>query len=308
MLPSTGGTRDEYALGRLSVMRWVRSSQVLALAAALALAPSSRVEAQHFGQNRVQYRRFDMRVMKTPRFDVYYPADEEQAARMAACMAERWYARLSLLLDARPPAHQPLILYASQPDSQQTNVLGGQEPREGTRGTMEPLTRRVILHLAGSLGETDHLLGHQLVHAFQFAETSFKSNGAMRALALERMPLWFVEGMAEYLSIGSVDAHTAIWMRDAVAEKRLPRIKDLDKNTQFPDRWGQALWAYIAGRWGDPEDRGALQRLARVPAGCLCACARARRRDGSEAIAGLPRPRAPEPGTGDQPRRLWRGP
>jgi agmatine deiminase len=32
---------------------------------------------------------------------------------------------------------------------------------------------------------------------------------------IERLPLWFIEGMAEYLSIGSQDPHTAVWLRDS---------------------------------------------------------------------------------------------
>ena len=234
----------------------------LALAIALALLPCSRSEAQYFGQNRVQYRSFDMRVLKTAQFDIYYYPEEEQAARLAARMAERWNARLSRLLDARLPTRQPLILYASQPDFQQTNTLGGQEPGEGTGGVTEPFKRRVILPFAGSLGETDHVLGHELVHAFQYSMASRATTG-LEASPMEHMPLWFIEGMAEYLSIGPVDANTAMWMRDAVARKKVPKIKQLDNAKYFPYRWGQALWAYIGGRWGDPVVGKILHAAAR---------------------------------------------
>ncbi len=39
---------------------------------------------------------------------------------------------------------------------------------EGTGGVTEGLKRRVVLPLAGTLAETDHVLGHELVHAFQY--------------------------------------------------------------------------------------------------------------------------------------------
>src|SRR5687767_1427637 len=67
----------------------------------------------------------------------------------------------------------------------------------------------------------------------------------------ERLPLWFIEGMAEYLSLGPVDPNTAMWLRDAARQEKLPTIKDLDNPKFFPYRWGQALWAYVGGRWGD---------------------------------------------------------
>ena len=42
-----------------------------------------------------------------------------------------------------------------------------------------------------------------------------------------------------------------MWMRDAIAQEKLPAIDDLDNPKYFPYRWGHAVWAYIAGRWGD---------------------------------------------------------
>jgi hypothetical protein len=44
---------------------------------------------------------------------------------MAARLAERWYARLSRVLDYQMQTRQPLILYASQPHFRQTNAVSG---------------------------------------------------------------------------------------------------------------------------------------------------------------------------------------
>src|SRR5690606_6757216 len=66
------------------------------------------------------------------------------------------------------------------------------------------------------------------------------------------LPLWMVEGMAEYLSLGRVDAHTAMWMRDAVLTQDFPSLRDLTTtNKYFPYRYGQGFWAFVAGLWGD---------------------------------------------------------
>ena len=46
----------------------------------------------YFGRNKVQYRDFNFKVLKTEHFDIYYYPEEEAAARMASRMAERWYA------------------------------------------------------------------------------------------------------------------------------------------------------------------------------------------------------------------------
>ena len=78
---------------------------------------------------------------------------------------------------------------------------------------------------------------------------------------IDRLPLWFIEGMAEYLSVGAIDPNTAMWMRDAAIQPRLPTIRELSNPKYFPYRWGQALWAYVVGRWGDAAV-GALLRTA----------------------------------------------
>ena len=121
---------------------------------------------------------------------------------------------------------QPLVLYASHPDFEQTNVVGGMIG-EGTGGVTEGLKRRVVMPLAGTLAETDHVLGHELVHAFQYDISAARAPGSGSGGGIESLPLWFVEGLAEYLSIGPVDPHTAMWLRDATRKEELPGIEDL---------------------------------------------------------------------------------
>jgi Tol biopolymer transport system component len=167
---------------------------------------------------------------------------------MAARMAERWYTRLSGLLNHELRGRQPLILYASAPHFWQTNAIQG-ELGEGTGGVTEAYKRRIVLPFAGPIEATDHVLGHELVHAFQYDITNTNvSSGTAGALAL---PLWFIEGMAEYLSVGPVDAHTSMWMREAARREKLPEIDDLDNPRFFPYRYGQAVWAFIGGKFGD---------------------------------------------------------
>ncbi|HEX6925805.1 MAG TPA: BamA/TamA family outer membrane protein [Longimicrobiaceae bacterium] len=228
----------------------VRTALTIALAAFL--LPSS-LSAQYFGRNKVQYRKFDFRVLHTPNFDVYYYPEEEEATREAARMAERWYARLSRLLDHEFEQRQPLILYASHPDFQQTNTLMD-FVSEGTGGFTEVFKQRVVLPFSYSLEETDHVLGHELVHAFQYDISGLgRAGGGLEAAARRyQVPLWFTEGMAEYLSVGPIDPHTAMWVRDAALRGDIPDIERMTYDpTVFPYRWGQALWAYIGGRWGD---------------------------------------------------------
>jgi Tol biopolymer transport system component len=208
---------------------------------ALTLGLPARADAQYFGRNKVQYDKFKFQILSTEHFDIHYYPQEAEAARQVGRMAERWYARLSKLMAHQLAGRQPLILYASHPDFEQTNVIEGQLG-EGTGGVTEGAKRRVIMPMAASLADTDHVLGHELVHAFQY-DILGRNAGAL--------PLWFIEGMAEYFSIGGRDAQTAMWLRDAAIIDRLPHVKALDDPRYFPYRFGHGFWAYIGGRYGD---------------------------------------------------------
>lgn len=233
-------------------MRTVRHLAVAAVVVAT-LAWTTDASAQYFGRNKVQYKKLDFQVLKTEHFDIYFYPSEREGIEISARLAERWNTRLERLLAHKLRGRQPLVLYASHPDFEQTNAIEG-ELGEGTGGVTEPLKRRIILPLGGPVGDTDHVIGHELVHAFQFDITA-GPNAAPGENGAERLPLWFIEGMAEYLSLGPVDPNTAMWLRDAAREpddkSKLPSIDELDNPKYFPYRWGQAFWAYVGGKYGD---------------------------------------------------------
>lgn len=129
---------------------------------ALALASlADDAAAQYFGRNKVQYRNFEFRVLKTEHFDLHYYPEEADAAADASRLAERWYARFSELLDHR---------------------LSG-------RATAHSLCRTC----SRSTNEYD-----APAHRRRDGMTSTRETGATAGISgAQRLPLWFVEGMAE---------------------------------------------------------------------------------------------------------------
>jgi hypothetical protein len=221
----------------------------IAYFAALTLAAGTAADAQYFGRNKVRYEAFDFRILETPHFEIYFYPAESLVTADAARMAERWYSRLSRVLNHQA-SKKPVIFYADHPDFQQTNVIGG-FISQGTGGVTESLRDRVILPFTGVYADNDHVLGHELVHAFQY-DMAHGADGGARGPGIAALPLWLVEGMAEYLSLGRDDPNTAMWLRDAALRNDIPSIKQLTRDPRyFPYRYGQALWAYIGGRWGD---------------------------------------------------------
>ncbi|MEM6327918.1 MAG: BamA/TamA family outer membrane protein [Bacteroidota bacterium] len=212
------------------------------IAALLAPIPAS---AQYFGRNKVRYDDFDFRILETQHFDLYYYEGMETAAQDVGRMAERWYDRLSAILDHEFDERKSIILYADDADFRQTNIVN---VGEGTQGVTEGLRQRVVLPMAGTYAETDHVLGHELVHQFQYDMA--ERGGTFQQFV--RMPLFVIEGMAEYYTVGREDALTAMWMRDAILRDDFPTIAELAANPRFNVyQYGQPFWAFIAGNYGD---------------------------------------------------------
>ena len=222
------------SVGR-SFLAWVAGAVLVA-------GVPADARAQYFGHNKVQYDADDVRVLTTDHFDIYYSRDDAAAALGVGRLAERWHRRLSRVLEHSLNGRQPLILYGSHRRFEQTNVFSGLID-ENTGGFTESRKRRIVIPFAATMAETDHVLGHEIVHAFQY-------DIAARHKTTLALPLWFIEGMAEHLSLGPGDPLTAMWMRDAVRFEKLPSIEKLSNPRLFPYRWGASVWAFLSARYG----------------------------------------------------------
>lgn len=235
-------------------MNWRQWVGVAASGAALAgMVPAGTAEAQmYFGQNQVQFDKFRWKVLETEHFLVHYYPEEQAIITDAARMAERSYGRLSRMLNHQFREKKPLILFRSRTDFGQNNVTG--DLGEGTGGVTEALRHRILLPFTGDFKSFEHVLAHELVHAFQYdIFARGRAGGGLQTLQQVQPPLWFMEGMAEYLSLGPNHILTQSWVRDASLNGNLPTIEQMTMRPDifFPYRYGEALWEYVGGRWGD---------------------------------------------------------
>ena len=204
--------------------------------------------AQYFGGNKPRYEEFNFKVFESPHIDLYTYLKQDSLRMAFLHEAEKWYERHYTMFKDTFPDKIPILLYNNHADFQQTTAISG-SIGVGTGGVTEGLKNRVTMPVRPSFGQTDHVLGHELVHAFQY--NLIKTDDSLSFNNLANMPLWMIEGMAEYFSLGRYDEHTAMWMRDAVMSKDFPLLKDLYKSKYFPYRYGQDFWAYIGGTYGD---------------------------------------------------------
>ena len=203
-------------------MRTLRTAAL----AALVLAPLSAhaqqniVYPQTAGQNQVRWDKFNwvyVDLLKTPETGagvrLYFYEDERAAAERAAAAIEEEYSWLIEQFDYRPQIQVPYILYNSHGELEQTNLF---QIGEGTLGVTSPEDLKMTAAYWGDHQRFRHVSLHEMVHQF----TIQKVNGvAEKAKAygtpLQKMPLWFIEGLAEYYSIpDGMDAETEQYMRD----------------------------------------------------------------------------------------------
>ncbi len=226
----------------------------LLLLAALVGLPAASAVAQggYFGQNHVQYRKFKWQILKTEHFDVHYYPELAEVAKYTGQMAERTYERLRRVLNHEFRERKPILIYGSRTEFAQNNVLG--DLGEGTGGVTDALRQRNMFFFAGDLGEAEHVLAHEMVHVFQYdIFARGRAGGGMQQLAAVNPPLWYMEGMAEYLSVGPDHPYTDAIMRDAALNGNIPSIEQMTERPDqfFPYRFGESIWQYVGRRWGD---------------------------------------------------------
>ena len=236
---------------------------VTAVAIAVALlVPSTRTahgQAWWFGKNKVQYKEFDWRVLRTPHFDIHFSDGYRDLASRAAVILEDGYVRLSRDFRHNIDWRIPVILYGSHADFQQTNVTWGLLP-EGVQAFAEPLRKRIVLHFGGDHADFAHTAVHEMIHIFEF-DIIYGSllKSVFSQSLLFRIPLWFAEGISEYYSVG-YDEEVEMFMRDATVFDYLPY--NLDYAAGYMNyKAGQAAIHYIVETYGRPKVKEIMEQL-----------------------------------------------
>ncbi|HWZ26939.1 MAG TPA: hypothetical protein VNX15_00150, partial [Gemmatimonadales bacterium] len=224
--------------------------RLLAVTAAVILLPSVlRAQYGYFGENKVQFKEFDWRVMQGPHVDLHYYPAEEELARVALAYAEESYGVLSRRFNHEVPHRVPLIVYASHTDFEQTNILP-YVPPEGLLGVTDFAKERVTLPFTGSYYEFKHTIRHELVHVFQLSleGQTYRRYPREHHAAL---PLWWTEGLAEYFSIGT-DNQGEMLLRELTVTGQLPPLPQLTYaggGAIYPI--GAKIHEFLAERYGE---------------------------------------------------------
>ncbi len=215
---------------------------LLAVAALLVATPA----AAQYGKNKVQTHSLDWQVLVTPHFDIHFHDGAEELAVRASIIAERAYKEYADRLGRDLPFRVPFILYSSHSDFAQTNIadwLIG----EGTGGFSEPFRNRIVLPYPASHEQFVHVIRHELVHVFMFDMAFGARSASVGANTFFQIPLWFAEGVAEWLSSGW-NAEADMFIRDATINNDLPPLPYAGGFMVY--KQGQAVMRLLNERYG----------------------------------------------------------
>jgi hypothetical protein len=205
------------------------------------------IHAGAFGKNKIQYHHGDWRYLQSEHFDIYFPEGAEALAEFTADVAESAYLDLSANWDFRLHVRVPFLVYPSHNRFQETNV-SYEVPDEAVGGFTEFLKSRIVIPFQGSYADFRHVIHHELTHATMLQLMYGAGVGSsIYGLARNPLPLWLIEGLAEWESLGW-DTRSDMFIRDAVVFGYLPPIEQVSGFLYY--KGGQSFLRYVADRYG----------------------------------------------------------
>ncbi len=204
-----------------------------------------------FGKNKVQYHNFDWKTIETQHFIIYYYDGGKFLAEYCALTAEESYKHIRNDFLYELKERISIILYNSHNHFQETNTSAA-IPEESVGGYTEFMKNRVVLPYPGNWEGFRHVIHHELTHAVM-NQMLFGSNLSAIAGGIQglNMPLWLIEGIAEFQSRGGWENEGDIYIRDGLYYNYLPPIQYL--SGYFIYKGGQNILYFISQKYGSKK-------------------------------------------------------
>jgi len=203
----------------------------------------------NFGKNKVRYEYLDWKILKTERLEIYYYSSEEQLAKTAAEYGEEIARQLETSLHHNLTRKMPIILYSNHHTFEETQIIPMIIP-ESIGGITEFLKGRVLVPFDGSLPRFKRILNHEMVHFFTLNKIDYIMR-SHKKYAYSLPPLWFMEGLAEFLS-KEWSSQDDLVMFDALIYGKFSPLTEIYKtyDSYLVYKEGQSLLIFIAEEYG----------------------------------------------------------
>jgi hypothetical protein len=222
------------------------------------------------GQNQVAWYEFEWQFVDVPApgggkgvIRLYYYRNESAQAQRALPAIQSAFARLVDQFHYNPTKRIPYILYATQREFQAQNVF---QVSESVLGVTSPEDLKMAVPYFGDHQKFVEVSTHEMVHQFTIQKLRDAAGGESIASAIEFLPLWFIEGIAEYYSKGGIDSETDLYLRDLTwnpdpshAYEIIPFAEDRIRGYIQTYKLGQARCAFIADVYGAEKIQAFLE-------------------------------------------------
>ncbi|MFD1141387.1 hypothetical protein ACFQ4C_09715 [Larkinella insperata] len=228
------------------------SKQFILCIAGLLLVASGAVaqnypSLEQFGRNRIQYRKFDWKVIKTSNFEIYFYQEGNQIANLTAQYAETDFDRITEILGYTPYNRIKVFIYNSPQELAQSNI--GLSAPSGTNYKELSLSKsRLELAFTGDqisfrkqlIREVSMLFVYDMLYGGSLKD-------ALQSSLLLSLPEWYMPGIASYIAEGwSVELDD--YMRDVALTRPVRKPSTLvGDEARYV---GHSIWNYIAERYG----------------------------------------------------------
>lgn len=202
---------------------------------------------ERFGKNRIQYRNFEWKIIRTSNFEIYYYQDGRQIANLTAQYAESEFDRITELLGYTPYSRVKIFLFNSPAELTQSNI--GLNAQSGLNSREQNLSKsRVELAFTGDQISFRKQIIHDVAMLFVYDMLYGGSlKDALQSSLLLTLPDWFMPGIASYIAGGN-SLELDDYMRD-VSQTRPVRKPSLLSGADA-ELVGHSIWNYIVQRYG----------------------------------------------------------
>ena len=202
---------------------------------------------EQFGKNRVQYRRFDWKILKSNNFEVYHYGAGTPIATLTIQYAESEFDRVTEMLGYTPYNKIKIFLYNSPQELMQSNI-GMAITTDLSENELNLAKSRLEIAFTGDQVGFRKKLIREITQLFVYDMLYGGSlRDALQNSLLLSLPDWFMAGVSAYVAEGWTP-QLDDYMRDAVVRRQIkkPSLLVGDEAAIL----GQSIWNYIAERYG----------------------------------------------------------
>jgi Tol biopolymer transport system component len=202
-----------------------------------------------FGQNRVQYGRFDWQFVRTENFDSYFYSGGKELSQFAARTAETVLSDIERIIDHRLSGRVEIVCYNSLSDYKQSNFNLSDNPANNTGGVSQVTPNKVFVYFNGSREDFDKQIKEGIALVL-INELLFGGNIQERIqnAALLSLPSWYISGLTGHIAKRWTSDHSNK-MKDLIAQKR---IKNMNRLVYVDEELvGLSFWKFLTDKYGE---------------------------------------------------------